>query len=71
MSNIRKRSELVNPPRIVNNSVEANLALYISWRERMTVNNNNEDNMELPDPAISLQHTIPNAIRSMDQAVLQ
>lgn len=40
----------MNPPRMVNNSVEANLERYISWSERITVNRRKEYSIELPAP---------------------
>lgn len=40
----------MNPPRMVNNSVEANLERYISWSERSTVNRRKEYSIELPAP---------------------
>ena len=49
----RNKRELMNPPRIVNSSDDANFPRYISWSERMTVNRRNEYSIELPDPAMA------------------
>lgn len=52
VSNTRNMRELLNPPRIVKSSDDANFPLYISCTERMAMKRKNEYSMELPGPAI-------------------
>lgn len=52
VSSVRNMRELVNPPRIVNNSEEANFALNISCRESVATNRKREYIIELPAAAM-------------------
>lgn len=45
--------ELVNPPRMVYNSEDANFPLYTSCRESVPMNRRNEYSIEFPDPAMT------------------
>lgn len=45
--------ELVNPPRMVYNSEDANFPLYTSCRESVAMNRRNEYSIEFPDPAMT------------------
>lgn len=42
VSSVRKRRELMKPPRIVSGSEEASFSLFISINERITVNSREE-----------------------------
>lgn len=53
VNNKMNMRELVNPPRMVYNSEDANFPLYTSCRESVTMNRRNEYSIELPDPAMT------------------